>query len=403
MKISIVNSVYQMGSTGNMAKTLTDFFEGQGHDVCAFYGRKGNSSDRRTIKVDSAFEVGFHMAASLLTGLQGHYSKKATAKLIGKLGEFSPDIVILLNVHGYYLNENSLFEYLGDADIPVLNIMPDEYPFLGKCCFSFDCTKYETKCFSCPQTRMYPLSLFLDRSTKIFEEKRVRYSRCKRLAFAGPQYSLEKARRSALLSDQKLYCLDWGIDVEDQYKPISMKQARQALGLPLDQRIFLTIGSFSDRRKGIKEYYYPCAQALNDMDALFVHVGYTEKKTGLPENYLALPYISNQDELVKYYCAADCVVLPSLQDTMPYAALIALACGVPICCFNTSGMAYLADQTCCYYVEEISVAALQEQLALIPARDTEKSKVCRNYAERRYSSYRFCSTVEDICRDILER
>ena len=69
-----------------------------------------------------------------------------TSKLIGKLGEFSPDIVILLNVHGYYLNENSLFEYLGDADIPVLNIMPDEYPFLGKCCFSFDCTKYETKC-----------------------------------------------------------------------------------------------------------------------------------------------------------------------------------------------------------------------------------------------------------------
>lgn len=402
MRICIVNSVYQMGSTGNMAKTLADFFSKRGHDVRVLYGRKDNSSDERAVKIDTLFEVGFHMAASLLTGLQGHYSTKATKKLIRVLSDFSPDIVILLNVHGYYLNENILFEYLGSKDIPVLNIMPDEYPFLGKCCFSFDCRKYETECFACPQTKTYPPSLFFDRSTEIFLEKKTRYDGCGRLSFAGPQYSLDKARQSALLSNRKLYRLDWGIDVENQYKPLPKERARQSLGLPLDRRIFLAIGSFSDKRKGIQEYYYPCAQALGDSDALFVHVGYTEKKRGLPKNYLAQPYLSDQGELVKYYCAADCVVLPSLQDTMPYAALIALACGVPICCFNTSGMAYLADRTCCYYVDEISVSALQEKLEAIPFRDAETTKACRIYAEKRYSSCRFCSTVEGICLDMLE-
>lgn len=402
MKICIVNSVYHMGSTGNMAKTLADYFSERGHDVYVLYGRKDNSSDEHTFKIETSFEVGFHMAASLLTGLQGHYSKRATVRLIDKLNEFTPDMVILLNIHGYYLNENSLFEYLGNKDIPVLNIMPDEYPFLGKCCFSFDCKKYETECFACPQIKTYPPSLFFDRSTKIFSEKRIRYDNCKHLAFAGPQYSLNKAKRSTLLRNRKLYCLDWGIDIENQYKPLMKESARQALGLPLDKRIFLAIGSFSDKRKGIQEYYYPCAQSFSEGDTLFMHVGYTEKGKNLPKNYLAQPYLSDQDELIKYYCAADCVILPSLQDTMPYAALISLACGVPICCFKTSGMAYLADRTCCYYVDEISASALREQLDVIPMKDVEMARTCRAYAEKRYSSYQFCSTVEGICFDMLE-
>ena len=60
------------------------------------------------------------------------------------------------------------------------------------------------------------------------------------------------------------------------------------------------------------------------------------------------------------FSIGDLFVFPSLLDTMPNACLDSLACGVPLLCFDISGMPYVSDNTVGTFVEARNVTELQK-------------------------------------------
>lgn len=45
--------------------------------------------------------------------------------------------------------------------------MIDEYPYMGKCCYSYDCNQFVSECPKCTQHKSYPPSLFMERPQRL--------------------------------------------------------------------------------------------------------------------------------------------------------------------------------------------------------------------------------------------
>ena len=52
-RIAILNSVYEFGSTGSLAKQLFEYGCANGYEPYVFYGRGQRNSDEHIVKMDS--------------------------------------------------------------------------------------------------------------------------------------------------------------------------------------------------------------------------------------------------------------------------------------------------------------------------------------------------------------
>lgn len=387
-KIAIINSVLDYGSTGKLARGLYEYAKSVGYEAFVFYGRGERCEDEHLIRIDSRIEFYIHKALTLLTGYQGAFSHAATQKLLACLRKEKIKKVILLNLHGYYLNERMLFRYLKENAVQTVYVTPDEYAAMGKCCYSEECEKYQTECKDCPHVRDYPKSLFFDRANDIFRMKQEAYRDFPQLTFLGPAYSVEKFRKSTLLRDKNLLVNNEGIDLEQYYHDPD-KRLYEKYGIPRDKILVLSAAKYSEPRKGVKEFYYPAAKRLEGSDFHFIHIGFDadREKEDIPSNMTVIGYLNDQEELRRLYSLADLYVLASTSDTMPLSCMIALACETPICCFYTSGMRYLADRSSpiVHYCDEISVKALAETIASVSRKEEATMAACRRLAEKEYS------------------
>ena len=388
MRVAIINSVFDYGSTGSLARQLYEYGKSRGIETYAFYGRGKEYADDHIIRIDHPIEVYFHKGMSLLAGNQGYYSFRATRFLIRKIKELGITHFILLNLHGYYLNEPKFWKCLKDEKIHVVYVTPDEYAGLGKCAFCIECTKYQTECKDCPRVKVYPKSLFFDRSQSIFEMKKNAYRGIDNLTLMGPETNLQVFRKSALLQGKRLQLLDWGIDT-DTYRYSYDEDIFDKYSIPKDKVIVLTAAKYSNKRKGVKEYFFGVAKKLVNTDFHFINVGYDGNlsKEEIPNNMTLIPYIGDQDELAKVYSIADVYLLSSISDTMPLSCLISFACETPVLCFNTSGLVNLDPEHvgAVEYVDDVSVNGLEKALTKYKKKDESIRVLCRQYAEDRFS------------------
>lgn len=395
-KVAIINSVFDYGSTGNLARQLYEYGKNKGYETFAFFGRGDTYADKHIIRIDSKAEVYLHKILTLITGYEGIYSNRATKSLIKKLEEEKINKIILLNIHGYYLNEYKLLGYLKKFDIRTVYLSPDEYPGLGKCCFNNGCNKYKTECYNCKQVKGYPKSLFFDRSREIFQKKKKCYDGFQNLVVAGPHTNIEKFKESELLKKIKLSKLDWGIDI-NQYRYSLNQQLYQKYNIPQDKILILTVAKYSMKRKGVADFFFPVARNLEGTSYHFINVGYDGKLSNaeIPTNMTLIPYINNQEELTEIYSICDAYLLASTSDTMPISCLIALACETPVYCFYTSGLKYIAskDSEVVNFVKIISVDALTDSVSKVTKKTIDIRKKCREYAIKRYSNDIFNATV----------
>ncbi len=406
MRAIIIDVLCKHGSTGTIAYGLYKYLNNNNSESIVCYGR-GNTfpDDVNLFKISNKFEVFLHAVLARITGLQGFFSKKSTRRLKKIIEDFNPDIIYLLDIHGYYIHEKMLFNILSKKKIPTVYIMPDEYAFLGKCCFSGDCDKYLTKCFDCPKVKEYPKSLIFDQSTRIFEMKEEAYRNFDFLAFVSVPYNIQKAKESKLLSKQKLYAHNWGIDLENVYFPYKSKTIREKYNIPQDGKMILAVAPFTDERKGIKKYFLKCAELCKDEKIFFVNVGFNGDKAMCPNNFIPIEYIDKQSELAKIYSEADLFVITSTADTMPLSALMALGCGTPVCGFNISGIKYLKNSNHCRCVDLVEPGNINDLIKIIkkiPIKDDQIKEYCRNYALKNYSDNSFYKELVVIGNELIK-
>lgn len=387
MNIAIINTTANKKSTGKIAYGMYKKLLESGNQAFLYYGRNSfEENDNHVIRITGKTGILIHGLLARITGLNGYFSTFQTLRLIHLLKKQKPDLVQLYNLHGYFININLLLSFLKKEHIPTVYSMLDEFPYLGRCCYSFNCNLFMNGCSACKfPKKEYPATWIFRNSRKFVRDKKKIYDSFNELCFVAPAWVVQRAKKSYLLSDKRLFVVDEYVDTDQLFFPRKKYQYVTPQLLQSKKKIVLTVAPYSDERKGGKFFLELARMLLQHSEYLFVYVGMDVGNVNIPDNCISIGYISNQEELAEYYSIADAFVCTSLADTMPNVCLDALSSGTPIIGFNNTGIPYTAVKPYGTFVENENVNELCNAVLCVKKKDDELISNCRKYALTRYS------------------
>lgn len=403
MKILLVNCVYNLGSTGKITRNLATDYSQSGNDVLVVCDeKKQDRDDNNTVFTISDCITRFlTKVLERVTGLTGCFSFFATNRAIRRIRSFNPEVAVLGNLHGCYINIYRLYKELKKLNIPIIQIMWDEYSMTGSCAFAYDCMKYEKKCCNCSIIHSeYPKSWFFDTSSILQKMKKNAYCYDK-LAFVAVPYTATRAKRSSLLEGKTIISLDEAINQEEIFYPRDTSRLRKELGIPKEKKVIIDVCVYPSIRKGGKFFLQLAKECLDLKDVVFVHVGFGGDLSECPENYFAIRHVKDQNLLAEYYSLGDLFVCTSLAETQPSACLEALSCGTPLCGFNVSGIPTCADYPFGQYVQLGDIKAMKQIVKTTAKKTYSIVNAVRNYARGRFSSHDYSRKIFEIGKHMV--
>ena len=212
MKILQINAVNAIASTGRNARELGDFLLSQGHDSVIAYSKGPSLDKNREFIIGNNIDEKLHGLLSRISGMQGYFSRGATKKLLSFMDEYSPDVVVLNNLHANYINLPLLLGYLAKKDIATVAVLHDCWFYTGKCCHytAKGCYKWKESCGACPQLKKYNKSWFFDRTEKMLADKKKLFGAIPRLAVVGvSDWITEEARKAPVFTNAKIFKRIW--------------------------------------------------------------------------------------------------------------------------------------------------------------------------------------------------
>ena len=256
----------------------------------------------------------------------------------------SAQAVSIHNMHGSYWNFWTV-PYIARLK-PVVLTLHDEWLLTGDCAYTYDCDRWMRSCGNCPQMKWEhrPALGGRDATAVNVQLKRLatRAARRERVTIVTPsEWLTSRARRSPHLSRFDAITIPNGIDL-DTYSPQPRDESKARLGLPRFLFGFLFFANnISDPRKGAPLLDAMLARrGLPDRTLLHVVGNGAEalaaKFPGLPIH--AAGYLSDQSAIAECLSAADCLLLLSAADNLPYTGIEASACGCPILARRVGGI-----------------------------------------------------------------
>lgn len=151
-------------------------------------------------------------------------------------------------------------------------------------------------------------------------------------------------------SKEKIPVIPLGVDT-NIFRPLDRTECRKALGLPLEKKIILNV-SIDNWRKNLAGLVRAVSHLARDIpDILFIHVGRPSRSTARlvkflnMENSVRHKMATSEEELVKYYNAADVFAFPSFYEGFGLPVLEALACGTPVVASNRTSIPEIVGAT----------------------------------------------------------
>lgn len=334
MKVLQINTVCGVGSVGRIVRQIHEALREKGHESYIAYGRKPLRCDG-AIRIGGDLDVYFHVFLTRVFDLHGFGSKKATKKFLKIVGEINPDIIHLHNIHGYYLNIEVLFDFLKSFDKPVVWTLHDCWAFTGHCAHFLyaRCDKWKTGCYSCPEKKAYPKSVFLDNSKSNYQRKRKTFTGVRNMTLVTPSQWLAGLVKESFLGDYPVQVIPNGIDTE-VFKP-TPSDFKKRYGLD-GKFLILGVANVWGKRKGF-DYFLDLSKYLSD-DEIIVLVGLSDERIkNLPNNIIGIKRTNSAKELSEIYTAADVFFNPTLEDNYPTVNLEAQACGTYVITFDSGG------------------------------------------------------------------
>ena len=375
MKILQINTTINTGSTGRIAEGIGAALLNNGHKSYIAYGRGGNPSQSREIKIGTVLDNYIHGVQTLIFDRHGFGSIRATLSLVQKLEKIQPDAIGLHNLHGYYINIDILFNYLKQKKIPILWTLFDCWAFTGHCTYydSVDCKKWQKECYNCPKIDKYPRSL-VDQSKRNFRVKKRLFQLPNELhLIVHSQWLLNQVSKS-FLQNLPVYHIYNGTDLE-----IFQPQHNTL------HKLILGVASTWDERKGLADFIH--LRKILSEDYSIVLIGLTPTQIEqLPQGITGLVRTESVKELAEWYSKASCFINPTYQDNFPTTNIEALSCGTPVITYDTGGSPEAVDYETGRVVPKGDVSGLKK--AILSLEDTNQkalSKACRLRAELRFN------------------
>lgn len=156
---------------------------------------------------------------------------------------------------------------------------------------------------------------------------------------------------------QKARFVPSGVDT-NKFKPLNKEECRRKLGLPLNEKIVISVGGFEER-KGPLRVLDACRKANSKPKVVFIGQG-NQEPSG--DDVLFKGSVGH-DELPLYLNAADVFVMPTLSEGMPNALLEAMACSCNIVASNIDVNKYVLQNYTSYkLINAMDVAALAKSI-----------------------------------------
>ena len=383
MKIVQINAVYGFSSTGRNVAEMHSYFLQHGIESFVFTSDKENPNEY-IYRIGDKWDHKRHALFSRICGLQGYFSKSASRKMICHIKQISPDVVILHNLHSNYIHLPLLLDFLAKNDIATLLVLHDFWFMTGHCCYytSIGCNKWQTECHHCPLLHAYNKSLFLDRSRKIYRDKKCLFQAIPRLGVIGvSNWVLQEAKQSFLQKAKVLdFIYNW-IDLSI-FHPLPTASLRKDLGLSPSDYVVIGVAQGWSQAKGLNQFM-EIARRMPDVKVVLV--GRFPTDVSIPRNLLAVGEVNTPQKLAEYYSMADVFVNPSVQETFGKVTAEALACGTPVVGSNTTATPELIPVQCGFTFSPQDMDDLLKKVTLVREKGKQTySEHCQRFAAENF-------------------
>lgn len=357
MKVLMINTVSGYGSTGSICEDIASVLEDQGHECFIAYGQL-TTDYAKSYKIGTVIENHLHNVGSRLLGKQGYFTKNGTHKLVSYIQEIKPDVIHLHNLHGNYLNLQILFEYLIESDIPLAWTLHDCWAFTGKCAHYTDvqCYKWQTHCYACPQVKKYPPSLFFDRSSEMYDDKKKWFTNVSQMTVIPVSNWLAGEVKKSFLNKYTISPIYNWID-HATFKDFGEQNFSTVYNIDSGKFTILLVSASWHSEDPKFQDALKLSKIISD-DMQIVMIGNIEDKKLLPQNIKHIPYVHGKEELAKAYSFSDVYVHLSTEDTFGKVIAEALSCGTPAIVYDSTACPEVLGENCGYVVEKRNVEEL---------------------------------------------
>ncbi len=354
-----INSECGRGSTGRIACAISDHLSEHGIENYILYSGNHKSDYPKGIQINHKLSIRIHQILSRVFGDQGFHSLFSTLRLIRTLRKLQPDVILLHNLHGYYLHVGVLFLFLKHYHKPVYWTLHDCWAFTGHCAhfLRVGCTKWETQCFNCPAKRSYPYSWFFDRSRDLYRRKKALFALPDQLHLITPSEWLAGLVRRSFLGSRPVTVIRNGIEL-DVFRPVR-SDFRERFGVGARFMILGVASVWSDA-KGL-DLFLALSERCPEWRIVLVGVDEQLKKK-LPPSVIGIQRTADRNELAKIYSAADVFLNPTREDTYPTVNMEAIACGTPVLTFDIGGSPEMIEPETGAVLQDRSIDTVREAL-----------------------------------------
>ena len=405
MKLLQINVTVNVGSTGRIAEQIGSAVMAKGGESYIAHGIGSVVSKSKVVTIASRWNYRLHRNLSKWTDMQGRFSTLVTMRLVRKIKKITPDIIHLHNIHGSYINYKVLFNYLRNANIPVVWTLHDCWPMTGHCAhFAYaKCERWKTGCYNCPERKSYPTSKFFDRSRKNYIDKREVFTSVKNITLVPVSNWLGEIAKESYLKACKIEVIHNGIDI-NTFVPDTENQLKAQYNISTDKRIVLGVASPWGKRKGFDDFI-SLSKLLSQDKYQVVLIGLSDKQRQLlPDGVIGLLRTGSVEELAQWYSAADVFVNLTYEDSYPTTNLEAISCGTPVVTYKTGGSPESITPYTGRVVEQGDLESVVEAIEELCAKDRDEMRErCREYAVAHFDKQDCFNKYVDLYEKLINQ
>lgn len=333
---------------------------------------------------------------------EGYWSAPVNSRFrYPKIKKLKPDLVCLNWINDDFLS----IDEIGRFKVPVVWVFHDLWAVTGGCHYPGSCTGFNQSCGNCPKLK-YPGEN--DWSRQIWRKKYEAWNHLDMTILCPSNWMARQVKKSRLFGDKRIEVCPYSIETEI-FKPMESESFRDELGIRPNQKVLLfgAVNSMHDIRKGA----HLLVEALEklegriDPDELVFMVFGAEKSPALekvPFRIINLGFVSEKEDLARYYAASTAFVLPSLEDNLPNTVLESLACGTPVVAFDIGGISDMIDHgDNGFLVERVDTSLLADALEAIVTMPSDQYEIMQTASRRKIEEHYSREVVGQKLKEIF--